>query len=380
MNGQNTAREHAYSEAQARHWLSFIARQMQHHGQSVFRLEEIQPSWLVRRHEHVIYVLTTRILAGLIVGVVAASLNMSLSLSVTESTGKSIAVAFWKPLGWGLIAGLATGIAMLLQLEPRIRSLLQLKSELVAYLLFAVLGAIVAAIGMAVHAVVLFWWTREVYKSEELVLLVLIALMTGNFNADIQSTETLGWSFRDSISGAIAGALVSCTLICFFVFQVSGMQPSQRWAWTRVISVTILGTIIGSAFHGFRGTAKLIDSRPNQGIYLSAKHSIIAGLSIGCLAGLLWGSCVGIQLGDWRVGIKIAIVAFIANYLVAAFWFGGHDVMRHVVLRSLLVVFGYLPLHLVHFLDFADTRLSFLQPSGGGYQFIHRYLQDHFAK
>jgi hypothetical protein len=54
--------------------------------------------------------------------------------------------------------------------------------------------------------------------------------------------------------------------------------------------------------------------------------------------------------------------------------------MRHSVLRILLYAYGHLPLRLVRFLDFADSKLTFLKRSGGGYQFMHRYLLEHFAK
>lgn len=158
------------------------------------------------------------------------------------------------------------------------------------------------------------------------------------------------------------------------------MDTNDPRAWIRVVIITLEGSIIGAVFHGFRAKAQELDSRPNQGIYLSAKHSIIAGIGIGLMAGVAWGTCIGIQEDNFKTGLLITIYGFITNYLVTAFWFGGHDVMRHCILRFLLTLLGYIPLRLISFLDFADSKLSLIRLSGGGYQFIHRYLQEYFAK
>ena len=49
----NRAKKHKaplYSEAQATKWLSWLAKNMQRHDQTVFLIEGLQPSWLARKN------------------------------------------------------------------------------------------------------------------------------------------------------------------------------------------------------------------------------------------------------------------------------------------------------------------------------------------
>jgi hypothetical protein len=61
---------------------------------------------------------------------------------------------------------------------------------------------------------------------------------------------------------------------------------------------------------------------------------------------------------------------------MSVLWFGGHEVIRHVVL--LLSERQLLPLCLVPFLERARF-LKLLRRVGGSYLFIHRSFQDHLA-
>ena len=53
------AREHTLG------WLSWLARGMQQHGQTVFLIEQLQPSWLNTRGQRVVYILGSRMVFGL---------------------------------------------------------------------------------------------------------------------------------------------------------------------------------------------------------------------------------------------------------------------------------------------------------------------------
>ena len=83
---------------------------------------------------------------------------------------------------------------------------------------------------------------------------------------------------------------------------------------------------------------------------------------IGSINGLIIGLFFGVVLG-MTFGIAIG---------------GGMPVLQHYTLRFWLHHYGYLPLKLVPFLDLAAERLI-LQKVGGGYRFVHRFLQDYLA-
>lgn len=65
--------------------------------------------------------------------------------------------------------------------------------------------------------------------------------------------------------------------------------------------------------------------------------------------------------------------------LLAGLWYGLLDVVQHYTLRFLLYRMGCIPRDYAKFLDYG-VKLVFLQKVGGGYIFIHRFLQDHFAQ
>jgi hypothetical protein len=77
----------------------------------------------------------------------------------------------------------------------------------------------------------------------------------------------------------------------------------------------------------------------------------------------------GVQAGV-ALGAPIAILSWL--------FFGGFTVMQHAVLRLILFHGACVPLNYVRFLDYASERI-FLRKVGGGYIFVHRLLQDHFA-
>ena len=76
--------------------------------------------------------------------------------------------------------------------------------------------------------------------------------------------------------------------------------------------------------------------------------------------------------------MKFGLVLGLAGGLGLGLTCGGVAVIKHLILHYLLWRKGYLPWNLVRFLDYAAERI-FLRKVGGGYIFVHRLLQDHFA-
>jgi hypothetical protein len=58
--------------------------------------------------------------------------------------------------------------------------------------------------------------------------------------------------------------------------------------------------------------------------------------------------------------------------------YGGQAWCSHFALRYVLWLEGVMPLNYVGFLRYATERI-FLRRVGGGYIFIHRLVQEHFA-
>ncbi|MCI5147844.1 MAG: WD40 repeat domain-containing protein, partial [Candidatus Electrothrix sp. MAN1_4] len=58
-----------YEEEKTRCRLTFLAYNMQKHGQTVFQIENLQPSWLLTKGEYWLYIMLSRLLEGLLGGI-----------------------------------------------------------------------------------------------------------------------------------------------------------------------------------------------------------------------------------------------------------------------------------------------------------------------
>jgi hypothetical protein len=116
---------------------------------------------------------------------------------------------------------------------------------------------------------------------------------------------------------------------------------------------------------------------PNQGIKISRNNSLfmflISGLSTELIGGLFGGLTNGL-----RNGLTTGLIAAIAIGLVVGLNHGGSAVIKHYALRLILWRKGNIPLDFIKFLDHC-AKLILLKKVGGGYIFIHRMLLDYFA-
>jgi energy-coupling factor transporter ATP-binding protein EcfA2 len=107
---------------------------------------------------------------------------------------------------------------------------------------------------------------------------------------------------------------------------------------------------------------------PNQEIRESARSGVVWG-GIGALCGGLLSIVFQPQF------FLIGVIFGLAYGAITQ----GRVAMKHFNLRVVLYWGGYIPWNYAKFLDYA-CELLFLQKVGGGYIFIHRLLQEHFAK
>jgi hypothetical protein len=144
-----------------------------------------------------------------------------------------------------------------------------------------------------------------------------------------------------------------------------------------------VGMFIGLLLLGFIGLNREIletKTSPNQGIHLSARNAIRAGLIVGLITGLLMGLISGLlSEGGVVDGLIVTLYVGLLFGLPSTLLYGGGYVIAHYSLRLILIIQGHIPRNYAHFLDYAVDRI-FLQKVGGGYRFIHRLLLEHFAE
>ncbi|HEX9941449.1 MAG TPA: hypothetical protein VGG03_05490 [Thermoanaerobaculia bacterium] len=456
----------SYDEKQATRWLSWLARGMRQHGQTVFLIEQLQPSWLTSRLQLAAYTLASRIVIGMSLGVTVVLILVlakdvinvaNLGLPSLEhvagraaSAGNALIAIF---LSISVLLGSGAAILDFRRLHGnRIWALADKLGERWRNLAFAVIyHSGLTLLGYAFWALAGLLWSGWRASEDFAGLFILFVVFLVPFFAllgsliwgsraanlgrgsDIATVETLGWSWASARKGILRGFVkgliilpllllspvlfpgmlvlllmgamgAGAGLIVNMVARVgvgkavrAGVKAGLLGGWTAILglglagiwwlfagddslSLALLGVValglfglcggvIGGIFGGLQSTVVAIKTLPNQGIRLSLKNALAGGCLVAVPFGLL------ALIGGIRVGLMVALVA---GYFGGA-RYGGVDCVYHCVLRVILAARGALPFRLPRFLDYAADELHFLQKVGGGYMFIHRYLQEHFA-
>jgi hypothetical protein len=128
--------------------------------------------------------------------------------------------------------------------------------------------------------------------------------------------------------------------------------------------------------------------KPNQGIWRSARNSIIIGIISGLVSWfvcslsytfsyvLLFGPGPGLGVGI-SIGKSIALLLGLSVGLLCGLLTGGLACIEHCILRLLFWRTTSIPWNYPAFLDYAAERIL-LRKVGGGYIFIHRLLLEYF--
>jgi len=364
-----------YPPAQTKKWLAWLARKMNQHNQALFLLEQIQPSWLPTRRQQQLFILTSRLVDGLSLGVViwmfwllvrltVAGFDSVWSDAVTDALPipvppLSLTLFILMFLILGLLAG-AVDVAFYERradlgdtYKPRLRDQ------------WLQTAAVVLIVSLTSFALVGLYRSPLVGLASSLFTGVSFALTTYfihgySYRSDIRTVEALSWSWRGALVGLLAGLL--CAAIFEFIeYQVVGPTPIFR----TVFSISLLAVLLG----GLRGNRLPTTSAPNQGIHLSRGSALVAASLFAIVMSLatafFWGGTFG------------AIVGIVAAWIAGALY-GAGSVANHFWLRLWLIRRGRMPRHYPEFLDEAANRVI-LNKVGGGYMFIHRLLQEHFA-
>lgn len=189
----------------------------------------------------------------------------------------------------------------------------------------------------------------------------------------IEPVATLKWSWKKAkenlLPGLRIGVIVGLFFACIFV-PLLGQLYLLNAMLIDILSYGFSGLGTGLIFillRGLTGSGIETSTLPNQGIWQSAKNTIVFIL-IGVLALGPMSILVGSRI---LVGTSIGILFGLLSP-------AGIACIQHLTLRVVLCCNGYIPWNYAHFLDYA-TQLIFLQKVGGGYIFIHRLLLEHFA-
>ena len=374
-----------YTEEQARHWLWFLARNMQSHGQSMFMLEQLQPGWLLTKWQLFACLFLSR---SAMYGALASLFICSLALLYCHSASAYVlAVIIWIAIVCGacLVAGLLCALVLFLRtadgLPGWFRSLarrLSLPFE------FILLWGIVRPVQWALQR------------------------NGRTLNDDIQPVEQVSWSWINFLKGLVLITVKSprwdsrpflkrtlvivvwaCRLLWLVVLALavivdlfhdsdSSMSKLEMALFTSFLA---LPNLFCGLFSALGGRSVELKTAPNLGILLSGRNALIP-LAINFL--LIFTVELIYRNPHLLSSSERSNLHFIAAGLILACtlaWgrLGGLDFLAHYCLRFVLWRCGYAPLNYARFLNYAATELGFLQKVGGGYVFMHRYLLEYFA-
>ena len=173
------------------------------------------------------------------------------------------------------------------------------------------------------------------------------------------------------------------------IIKLGGPVSSLYIGLLAVVAIWLLMGIIRGLSRGVLNR-QTMDKRtvvkPNQGIWNSARNSILVGLIFGTLGGSLFGLVFalasvlqGSLIDALPTLLSFGLVGGVLSGMIVGLLNGGVASIQHAVLRFFLCILRKTPWNYVRFLNHAADRIL-LRKVGGGYIFVHGLLMKYFAE
>lgn len=346
--GKSSKYNSPYQNQQTKLWLIWLAQRMSQASQTIFLIEEMQPTWLSSKAQRIIYKIGSSlffVLVSLLISVLVAVFASVVTYPIMTLANKPIklgdfmVLGLLKGLNQGLIIGIIYGLILLLT-KGRIQLVESLK-----------------------------WSWKEAQRSLKvgLIFALIVGLIIGLI---------FGISYELMVAkmGEVIAAPKSVPMPGLMLGLGGGLFHG------------VSGGLIYCLSQGFKGSKIETKTLPNQGIWESARSAIFLGMMGGVIAGILsvifaLTFMLVFALKQNLIGNLIeALIGGAVYGLFIGLIFGGITAcIQHFTLRLILYFNNYITWNYSRFLDYASERI-FLQKVGGGYIFIHRMLLEHFAQ
>jgi serine/threonine protein kinase len=356
--------EKAFTQEQTVHYLSWLAQKMQEHTQTVFHIENLQPTWLSdeRRQRYYSSVRVIDVPARVVLAAMPAFILAEPALNIA---------------GWliGALYGLAMGLSGWLGTGGHPQ---RLSNQLIVGAFTGFVWGLSVGVRYGLVRGIVFGLGTTVFGA---LVSVLASVLLGNVSLEldrITPVEALRFSYRKmdprlGIIGLVAGAV---GVVPFRLVFAPGSLPLAQFV-TGMIGgglVNGLGVLLTS---GLTASEMEIRTRPNQGTWSSLGNG--GRIWLGFSAILILFGLLGIApVSSLAAGLAIGIILSLSLGYSIGLNYGGSTVIRHIALRRILYRDGAIPSNYARFLDYAAS-LIFLRKVGGGYIFVHRLLLEYFA-
>ena len=375
MFGQHALHER-YNQDQTSARLSWLAAQMNHHNQTIFLIEQLQPSWLPGRNWRRLYMILAGAITGLAGGVIMWLLWHLLRHILPQlpaPTSEAIAGFLGISVSWSepitillgnLVLGLLMGLTLIVLFEARkgrpadaamVRRRRWQQVVLIGFETGVLTSLFVLAFSEPLLA--LAWGVAEGFMYGAAGRYI----FGWSYQTEIRTVEALGWSWSTALNGVVVGLGLAAVseLIESLLYGYNGLERT-------FITLVTAGFVLG----GLRGRSTETKNRPNQGVWLSLRNAIIAALVLSItMTTLAW--IIRDPVYAWQLGILSAVIAVSIM--------GGSVIIKHFLLRAMFRYQGTVPWQYADFLDYA-SHLVLMRKVGNGYIFIHELLQTYFAQ
>lgn len=360
-------------------YLTWLAQQMQQHNQTIFLIEQIQPSWLGGHWWQAAYLFLTRspltALWGTPIGWSFIQLiqvnpphievqflpQVAALFGITAAPWHGLFSVFIYVLAIGVIAFLLDGLFF--GWRQRRGDEAKIDRWLGWLQLLTVGGAIWAA-GTGIYSLTDGWWLALALGG---MTAVCYSLSFGyltfgqSYRTEIQTREALAWSWPHALGLGLLGALLSLVWSA-----IADLQEPNSARWLVNLLNTALPFFLLGGVSGKRIEAK---SRPNEGMWIAGQNGVKVALLLS-LSTIIMVSLTVDFLSGLYSGLTLGLLAGVVH--------GLNDVTKHLSIRALLWLQHRVPFRYAPFLDGATTA-ALLRKVGNGYTFSHRLLQEHFA-
>ncbi|MEM6251294.1 MAG: NACHT domain-containing protein [Cyanobacteria bacterium P01_D01_bin.156] len=315
-----------YFNSSTKRWLTWLAQHMVESSQTIFLIEQMQPSCYGERLQRIQYHRESALIIGIFVGLL---FGFSDSIKPVENLKWSWKEAYdflRRGLKWGPYLGLLSGV--------------------------------ITGIGTTIG---IFLWS-------------LFWSVLGWIFQGLQNLRPFSLFILDSID--LIEIIIAILLAIAFIL-VAGLLTGLVGLFIGLLIGIWFGLVSGMR-NGITSTEMNKRNLPNQGIWKSAQNALMIGLIFGITIGLFYGFVFGLMFGT-PYGITCGLIVGLLSGILCCLPFGGGACLQHFSLRFMLQRMDYIPWNYARFLDHAADRL-FLQKVGGGYIFVHRMLLEHFAE
>jgi hypothetical protein len=356
--------DYLYSQQEILDWLIWLAKHMSDRDQTIFFIEQLQPTWLDTSRQRRDYRLNSHALMGVVLGVISGC-HMT-PMAGWHNTGASTLV--FLPL---LVISISCSVLASFLFTGLRRLLPQLVTGFVSASIYVAFFAATAEPFLRIGP-------NNTYLSRLFPIFmdwIGIALFWSWMRDHIVVVHRVVWSWLSALRfvgvgmAAYAGIYLPIRLL---------LNEYQGDDWINLLYEPLLTLGFAGSFGGIAlGNSPPVETitAPNQGIHKALRNAAILACTIGPIG----------MLAAWRYAhgnpYEFAMLA-ISLGLIAAMLGGqrsGQVLIQHFVLRVILWRNRCIPWNYARFLEFAVQRM-FLRRAGGGYLFLHRSFMEHLAE